>query len=1190
MVQCSQASHLSSLVSLEQCVLTGDSAGTRSALASVSAALQAAPDNAWLADRASLVSAAHAITDGRFLEVLTGGSAAAAVLGPVTPDDPSLDAARWRSVVALFRARLAVYVGGDGEAGQYAPPAGLSCDGPGTLAAHRAFGACMLGVAALQAFVQANWTGPEWAPGEAAPVDPLPWALGVGGAAPSRDAVQPAWAAVAASEAAIQQWSAAEGEVEELATPGIIPRARHASVTAALSCLSFNGAGEAYDLLAHPHLLVTGRALLTALGRPREGTPLPDPFTPALARLWAASDALVFLPWWTARCAVVHGRSLVDRSPCAQLWRVVADQFMAAADAMGVVGCGAFTLEDEFQAGLVAAEVAATGADAATRTAWAADAAAAAVAPSRGLDAVVALALGETPSSAPPPAAPPAPSAPAPPLPPPTPSPYGPPVLARLYLEWGLAQHAFGRRSASKTSFYLARRESGLHTQLSGALGRKTKHQSFDLAQLVLRAASGDCLAGETTADAARAEVLGAATGRFSASTLRKEAEAAAVAAEAAAEAAAAAPAPTLLLGGVRAITLADADADTELLENTAFRAEGAAAALPANVASAAEADAARESLMYSKGWGAAIMATFVGVAGSPGSGAAAAPPPAPDGPLCCLDQAIILALCLDVKNSNPADGLTVEEMRPYVSRVLDTPLNWSVHSAGLAARSALEATSYRTAERAVLQLQALVDQATSALTPLQASSAAIASSPPAADRLRWVHALPTPPRWELMRNTADAYRKLGVLRSALGLYSTLEVWEDIVTCLVALERNKAAERALRARLAAEVAAGGPGSPRLWCLLGLVTDDDAHFITAWENSGRTWAKAALALGRRCLSRGDLPSAAAHLTAGLTLAPHGGEDWFVLGVVAMKLGRNPEAVGAFSKCVALDPTNVSAWANLGSLHLAGSEWGPGFSALEQALRLDRKDWRMWANFLVAAVRCRRFGRALSVQQALVDMRVGEGAAGGAHGVDFAALSMVVGEVVASAKAGAVGKPAASGASPRTGSAGVPPPLSFDMDAAEAEEEEEVPGAAAPHPGPRPDADGNPPSVHLDSAAKLLAHLVTIITGDAKLWTLYADVQSARSLPREAADCRARALRALQSVEGWERDTARADRVAAGLLDVVSDLVGTGAPADAQKARLLLSSAVGRLEAEAKRTGGEGGAALARLRERAEKLVV
>ena len=47
------------------------------------------------------------------------------------------------------------------------------------------------------------------------------------------------------------------------------------------------------------------------------------------------------------------------------------------------------------------------------------------------------------------------------------------------------------------------------------------------------------------------------------------------------------------------------------------------------------------------------------------------------------IDQAVLLALCLDVENSNPQDGLTYEEMFPYVTRVLQLAQNWMIHSTG---------------------------------------------------------------------------------------------------------------------------------------------------------------------------------------------------------------------------------------------------------------------------------------------------------------------------------------------------------------------------------------------------------------------------------------------------------------------------------------------------------------------------
>ena len=44
------------------------------------------------------------------------------------------------------------------------------------------------------------------------------------------------------------------------------------------------------------------------------------------------------------------------------------------------------------------------------------------------------------------------------------------------------------------------------------------------------------------------------------------------------------------------------------------------------------------------------------------------------------VDLCTILALCLDVQNSNPRDGLTNEQMSPYVDRVLRTPSNWMIY------------------------------------------------------------------------------------------------------------------------------------------------------------------------------------------------------------------------------------------------------------------------------------------------------------------------------------------------------------------------------------------------------------------------------------------------------------------------------------------------------------------------------
>ena len=81
---------------------------------------------------------------------------------------------------------------------------------------------------------------------------------------------------------------------------------------------------------------------------------------------------------------------------------------------------------------------------------------------------------------------------------------------------------------------------------------------------------------------------------------------------------------------------------------------------------------------------------------------------------LSILHQSILLALCLDVKNDNPMDGLTGEQMGGYLARVLNQHDDWMVYATALLERAWLECERTHGRERAILQIQALADQPTS--------------------------------------------------------------------------------------------------------------------------------------------------------------------------------------------------------------------------------------------------------------------------------------------------------------------------------------------------------------------------------------------------------------------------------------------------------------------------------------------
>ena len=198
-------------------------------------------------------------------------------------------------------------------------------------------------------------------------------------------------------------------------------------------------------------------------------------------------------------------------------------------------------------------------------------------------------------------------------------------------LECGLIFHYYKRDKKSLVKFQSAQKYSGLDWSLSGALGKRTKFQTFDCAQLIMVAKSSSLNQQESLSSIPN----------------------------------------TLALN------------DDTLLDKIALTT-----------------DATQENLDT-------------------------------------LDQCILLAFCLNVKNTNPDDGITSEQMVPFVTRVLENANNWTVHTMGLLIRARLESNKSRTVERSVLQVQALVDQ-----FPCKDSDAK--------ERIMFLFSVLAPAKWEL--------------------------------------------------------------------------------------------------------------------------------------------------------------------------------------------------------------------------------------------------------------------------------------------------------------------------------------------------------------------------------------------------------------------------------------------------------
>ncbi|CUA67871.1 TPR repeat-containing protein C19B12,01 [Schizosaccharomyces pombe 972h-] [Rhizoctonia solani] len=392
------------------------------------------------------------------------------------------------------------------------------------------------------------------------------------------------------------------------------------------------------------------------------------------------------------------------------------------------------------------------------------------------------------------------------------------------------------------------------------------------------------------------------------------------------------------------------------------------------------------------------------------------------------LDQCIFLGMCLNVRNTSPAHGLTSEQMMPYISRVISHPRNWSVHTMALLLRARLESTRTRTVERSTLQLQALVDQMPTADSTLS-------------ERLLYVHSIPLPSKWAMEQELADRFLSIGVVKSALEIFERLEMWEQVVKCYQSIEQRDRALEIVRDLLAGrkyeadvvlargKTAEASPGRMRmdtareakLWCLLGDIDTSSSleHYNRAWLVSNSTSARAARALGGYYFARGEYSQAIPHLKTATALQPLLSRPWFLMGCAYVREEAWTEARDAFARCVGIDPEDGESWNNIASVYLRMEEKGLmggedltaseddaapepttdrkftnkllAFRALKQGLRYSYENWRMWQNYILVSVEVGELSEACRALGRLVELRVEKD---GVASVDIEVLERLV----------------------------------------------------------------------------------------------------------------------------------------------------------------------------------------------------
>ncbi|KAK5043381.1 hypothetical protein LTR13_001152 [Exophiala sideris] len=380
------------------------------------------------------------------------------------------------------------------------------------------------------------------------------------------------------------------------------------------------------------------------------------------------------------------------------------------------------------------------------------------------------------------------------------------------------------------------------------------------------------------------------------------------------------------------------------------------------------------------------------------------------------MDSIILLATASSITNTSPTDGLIREETLPYATRVLEGgSSNWQVYTQALLVRSRIEGYRSRTAERGLLQLQALVDQVvaemtatskadngnagidTSAATTFLPRPKSSESATPA-ERLKYIYQLSPPYRWELEAELAARWTQMGGLKTALEIYERLHMHAEVALCLAATDREAEATKLLRGLVfdvpSTNSEEGGESlrsppaadTPRLLCIIGDLTGQLEYYDQAWTVSGNRYARAQRSLARHFAKRREFQSARDAYLLALGVSRIDRQSWFALGCTQLELEDYLGAVESFTRCVQLEDDDAQAWSNLaisllklpkpsapapavtnvlpdeetdGDNGVQGSVPDPyqhvreALRALRRAATLKRDDARIWDNYLTVA---------------------------------------------------------------------------------------------------------------------------------------------------------------------------------------------------------------------------------------------
>eukprot|EP00756_Hemistasia_phaeocysticola_P050764 Hpha_TRINITY_DN25950_c0_g1::TRINITY_DN25950_c0_g1_i1::g.185457::m.185457 len=352
------------------------------------------------------------------------------------------------------------------------------------------------------------------------------------------------------------------------------------------------------------------------------------------------------------------------------------------------------------------------------------------------------------------------------------------------------------------------------------------------------------------------------------------------------------------------------------------------------------------------------------------------------DTPLGDDEQALLLGECMNVSNRNPMNGLTDHETLPYLERLMVEPRqSWLLKAQTLLLRSRLESRRVRTVTRSLLQLAELAEcfEVPQGLQDGDVPEPSMQHRARNFWRVLWpsAHAL----RRELCKRYMDSYMH----KTALDIAESVHAWPLVFVCCARLGKRNYAESIIRSLMEKT-----PDDPWLWSSLGDATRpqlqldptapapgdlsvSEKAYKKAWELSGGKLTAAMRGLGELYIDQNRFGDAVECFDRCVQLNPMYGAKWFKHGWALFKTQNWERAAQCFTRTVQIDMEDAPAWSNLALCNLKMDRKMTAFHCLRQAHKYSKENWRVKDNLLSVAVDVKEYPEAVIVLNQILDLR-------------------------------------------------------------------------------------------------------------------------------------------------------------------------------------------------------------------------